>query len=126
MVSIPNALIASVEVENLSYRTKIRYWPTLRLRYDTSQEQMRTIMDKLKTVLEEHEMVHEDPIRVRFTDFDSDAILIKVHSFIKTTDFSEFLEIAEDLNFQTMEIVKSAGAAFALPGRAIYMEGDKV
>jgi len=125
IVSVPNARIASVEVENLSYRTKIRYWPTLRLRYDTTTEQMRTIMDRITEVLEQNEQVYEDPLRVRFTDFDSDAILIKVHSFVKTTDFTEFLGIAEDINFQIMEIVKSAGASFALPGRAIYMEGDK-
>ena len=125
VVSVPNALIASVEVENLSFRTKIRYWPTLRLRYDTTTQQMRTIMDRTKEALEQNEQVYEDPLRVRFTDFDSDAILIKVHSFIKTTDFNEFLGIAEEINFQIMEIVKSAGASFALPGRAIYMEGDK-
>jgi len=125
VVSIPNALIASVEVENLSFRTKIRYWPTLRLRYDTTPEQMRDIMNRITESLEQNEQVYEDPLRVRFTDFDDDAILIKVHSFIKTTDFSEFLGVAEDINFQIMEIVKSAGASFALPGRAIYMEGDK-
>jgi MscS family membrane protein len=125
VVSVPNARIASVEVENLSFRTKIRYWPTLRLRYDTTQEQMRTIMDRVKETLEQNEHVYEEPLRVRFTDFDNDAVLIKVHSFIKTTDFDQFLGIAEDINFQIMEIVKSAGASFALPGRAIYMEGDK-
>ena len=125
VVSVPNARIASVEVENLSYRTKIRYWPTLRLRYDTTPEQILTIRDRITESLEQNEQVHEDPLRVRFTDFDNDAILIKVHSFIKTTDFAVFLGIAEDINIQIMEIVKSAGASFALPGRAIYMEGDK-
>lgn len=125
VVSVPNARIASVEVENLSYRTKIRYWPTLRLRYDTTQEQVRAIMGRIRESLAQNEQVHDDPLRVRFTDFDNDAILIKVHSFIKTTDFDEFLGIAEDINFQIMEIVKSAGASFALPGRAIYMEGDE-
>lgn len=125
VVSVPNARIASVEVENLSFRTKIRYWPTLRLRYGTTPEQMRTIMDRIKESLEQNEHVYEDHLRVRFTDFDSDAILIKVHSFVKTTDFDEFLGIAEGINFQIMEIVKSSGASFALPGRAIYMEGDK-
>ena len=55
----------------------------------------------------------------------NDAILIKLRSFIKTTDYAVFLGIAEDINIQIMEIVKSAGASFALPGRAIYMEGDK-
>ena len=119
------ARIASEEVENLSYRTKIRYWPTLRLRYDTTPEQVRTIRDRITESLEQNEQVYEDPLRVRFTDFDNDAILIKVHSFIKTTDYAVFLGIAEDINFQIKEIVKSAGASFALPRRAIYMEGDK-
>ena len=32
LVSIPNARIAHTEVENLTYREKIRYQPTLRLR----------------------------------------------------------------------------------------------
>jgi MscS family membrane protein len=125
VVSIPNARIASGEVENLSYRTKIRYWPTLRLRYDTTQQQMQTIIDGIKAVLEQNEQVHDEPLRVRFTDFDADAMLIKVHSYIKTTDFDEFLGIAEGINFQIMNIVKSAGTSFALPGRAIFMEGDK-
>jgi len=125
VVSIPNARIASVEVENISYRTKIRYWPTLRLRYDTTPDQLRSIMTGIKEALEQNEQVDEDPLRVRFTDFDDDALLIKVHSFVKTTDFAEFLGIAEEINIQIMEIVKSAGASFALPGRAIFMEGDK-
>ena len=86
---------------------------------------MRTIMDGIKRVLEKNEQVYEDPLRVRFTDFDDDALLIKVHSFIKTTDFAEFLGIAEEINIQIMEIVKSSGTAFALPGRAIFMQGDK-
>ena len=124
VVSVPNARIASVETENLSYRTKIRYWPTLRLRYDTSPEQLKTVLNGIRASLEQHPQVYDDPVRVRFTDFDDDAILVKVHSFIKTTDFTEFLEVAEDLNFQIMEVVRSAGAAFALPGKSIYMEGE--
>lgn len=59
---------------------------------------------------------------VRFTDFDEDAILIKVNSFLKTTDFSESLAIAEELNLRIMEIVDAAGTKFALPGKSIYME----
>ena len=125
VVSVPNALIASVEVENLSYRTKIRYWPTLRLKYDTTPEQIRLIGKRIKEALEQNEQVHDDPIRVRFTDFGDDALLIKVHSFIKTTDFAEFLAIAEEINIQIMDIVNSSGTSFALPGRAIVMEGDK-
>jgi MscS family membrane protein len=124
VVSIPNALIATVEVENLSYRQMIRYWPTLRLRYDTTPEQLKAVLNGIRTMLGQEERVHDEPMRVRFTDFDSDAILVKINSFVKTTDFSEFLEIAEELNFRVMEIVRDSGAQFALPGRALYMESE--
>jgi len=124
VVSIPNSLLASGEIENLSYRTKIRYWPTLRLRYDTTAEQIREVSKNILSMLDQHKRVYDEPQRVRFTDFDDDAILIKIHSFLITTDFAESLEIAEDLNFRVMEIVQASGARFALPGKSIYMEGE--
>ena len=124
LVHVPNARIAHIEIENMSARTKIRYWPTLRLRYDATPQQLRTVMADIQVMLEQSEQVYDDPVRVRFTDFDDDAILIKVHSFLKTTDFAESLEIGEKLNLNIMEIVHKAGVEFALPGRSIYMEGE--
>jgi MscS family membrane protein len=125
VVSVPNARIAYTEVENLSYRKKIRYQPTLRLRYDTTLEQLQRIRDGISRLLGEHERVHGDPIRVRFTDFEADAILMKVHSYLDTTDFTESLEIREELNCRVMEIVEAAGASFALPSTSVVLEGDR-
>jgi MscS family membrane protein len=122
LIHVPNARLAHVEIENFTAREKIRFWPTLRLRYDTTPEQLRQIKAGILETLEQHEEVYDDPLRVRLTDFDEDAILVKVHSFMKTTDFPESLRIAEDLNFQIMEIIHGAGAQFALPGRSIQIE----
>jgi MscS family membrane protein len=124
LVHIPNARIAHIEIENFAARTKIRFWPTLRLRYDTTPEQLRTVLSNILEMLEQHERVYDEPLRARFAEFDEDAILIKIHSFMKTTDFAESLEIGEDLNFRIMEIVHSVGAKFALPGKSIYMEEE--
>jgi MscS family membrane protein len=123
VVSIPNSRIAYMEVENLSYREKIRYWPTLRLRYDTTLDQLQEIRDNIWEMLLQHEGVYDDPVRVRLTDFDKDAMLVKIHCFLKTTDFAESLEIGEDLNYRVMQIVEGAGARFALPGTQMYIEG---
>jgi MscS family membrane protein len=125
VVSIPNSKMAYVEVENLSYREKIRYGPTLRLRYDTSQQQLQEIRDRIWELLGSHERIYDEPIRVRFTDFDKDAILVKVHCFMKTTNFDESLAIGEELNMKVMSIVEEVGARFALPGTTMYVEGDK-
>jgi MscS family membrane protein len=122
LIHVPNARLAHIEIENFTAREKIRFWPTLRLRYDTTPEQLRQIKDGILNVLEQHEEVYDDPLRVRLTDFDKDAILVKVHSFMKTTDFPESLRIAEDLNFRIMDIIHGAGAQFALPGRSIQIE----
>ncbi len=124
VVSIPNSRIAYVEVENISSRKMIRFWPTLRLRYDTSREQLQEIRDHIWKLLSEHDRIHDEPVRVRFTDFDKDAILMKLHCFLKTTDFTESLEIGEELNYEIMRIVEAAGARFALPGTTMYIEGD--
>jgi len=125
VVSIPNSRIAYLEVENLSYREKIRFWPTLRLRYDTTHEQLVEVRDNIWQMLSDEDLVYDDPVRVRFTDFDKDAILLKVHCFMITTDFGESLEIGERLNYKIMRIVERSGAKFALPGTTMYIEGDK-
>jgi MscS family membrane protein len=124
VVSIPNAKIAYSEVENISYRHMIRYQPTLRLRYDTTLDQLRRIRDAIWAMLAEHERVRDEPVRVRFTDFEEDAILMKVNSFIDTIDFNESLEIGEELNCRIMEIVESVGASFALPSSTVVFEGE--
>ena len=123
VVSIPNAHIAYNEVENLSYREKIRYWPTLRLRYDTRPEQLTDIRDAIHELLANHEQVHDDPVRVRITDFDRDAILVKIHCFLKTNSFPESLEIGEGLNLEIMNIIERNGARFALPAATLHIEG---
>lgn len=123
VVCCPNAQIAYEEVENISFRQKIRYWPTLRLRYDSSPEQLERIRDGILDMLKSHPKVHDDPVRVRFTDFDRDAVLLKVHSFVATTEFTDFLEISEQLNLGVMKIVAGEGARFALPGATVQIEG---
>ena len=122
LVHVPNARIAHVEIENYAARSKIRYGPTLRLRYDTTAEQIREIRQRITEMLHEHERVHDEPIRVRFHEFDVDAILVSVHCYMITTDLTESYEIREDLNLRVMEIVESAGGSFALPGRSLYVE----
>lgn len=124
VVSIPNSQIANQEIENLSSRQMIRYAPVLRLRYDTPVAVIREVTASILEALRRDGRVKDEPLRVRFTNFDEDAILIKVNCFIQTTDFNEFLEVAEELNIHIMELLHEAGARFALPGRVINLEGE--
>ena len=124
VVSVPNSQFAYMELDNLTFREKIRYWPTLRLRYDTRLDAIERIRERITALLEADEHVYVEPVRVRFTDFDNDAILLKVHAFLKTNDYATALEYQERLNLGIMAIVEEEGARFALPGLSVYLEGE--
>jgi MscS family membrane protein len=81
-------------------------------------------MYRIKFMLVQKDQVYDDPLRVNFTDFADDEILVKMHPYIKTTNFTNLHEVAERLNFRIMDIVRGEGANPALPGRSIHLEGE--
>ena len=59
-----------------------------------------------------------DVLRVQFRQFGEYSLDIKVHCYVNTTNFDEYLKISEQLNFRILEIVEESGASLALPLRA--------
>ena len=114
---MPNSRLAYADVENISLRQCIWYQPLIRLRVDTSPEQIREIVAQTRSLLGTDDRVRKDILRVQFRNFGEYAIEIKVHAYIGTTDFGEYLEIAEELNMAILEIVHDQGASLALPNR---------
>jgi len=117
IVSVPNSRLALEDIENISARKSVWYQPLIRLRIDTSPEQMRAIVEKVRQCLIDDEQVLNDVLRVQFRQFGEYSLDIKVHCYVNTTNFDEYLEISEQLNFRILEIVEESGASLALPLR---------
>jgi MscS family membrane protein len=122
VVAIPNAQLANEPIENISSRRKILYRPVLRLRYDTTPEQLRQVLEGIRELLNSHEQVLQNNHRVRFKEIADDALLVEVYAYLATTDWAEYLEFAEDLNIQILEIVARAGTSLSLPARTLHVE----
>jgi len=122
LISVPNSRLANEPIINISAREKIRYRPILRLRYDTSPEQLEAVLAGIRTVLAEHERVLQDNTRVRFKDIAEDALLIEVFAYLSTTDWAEYLELAEGLNVQVMKVIADAGTSLTPPVKALQIE----
>ncbi len=114
VVAIPNAKIATAEIDNISMRRKIWYHPVLKLRYDSTPEQIQEVLDKIRELLDGHDKVKEDA-NVRLTGVGDYAVEVGVRAYIATTTFDEFLAIAEELNLAIMDIVAGSGTTFASP-----------
>jgi MscS family membrane protein len=124
LVTIPNAEFSAMQIENFTARDKIWYHPTLGLRYETTPEQLRWILVEVREMLYAHPKVDPDPARIRFTAFGAFSLDLEIFAYVRTRDFGEYLEIAEDLNLRLMDIVAASGTGFAFPSQTLYLGRD--
>jgi len=120
---IPNAKLATEQIDNYSARQMILYRPQLRLRYDTTQEQLQQILASLRQMLASHEHIVQEAPRVRFIGFGEDALNVEIFAYIATNDYAQYLEYAEDVNLKVLKIIGEAGTNLALPTQTMYVEG---
>jgi MscS family membrane protein len=125
LVNIPNSKFASLELENLSKRDKRQFNPSINLPYETTSEQLHTILEGIRKVLDDHPKVLPEPLRVRFAKLGTYALHCETLSYIDTTDHAEYLAIAEELNFSIINVIEQAGSRLAIPAQTIYKPTNK-
>ncbi|MGC1451216.1 MAG: mechanosensitive ion channel family protein [Candidatus Sulfotelmatobacter sp.] len=121
LVSVPNGQIATMTLETLSARDKFWLHPILGLRYDTTSQQMQAFLDGIRNLLKECRHVEPGSVRVRFLRFGPSSLDVEVFAYVMAQDWSQFLEIQEELQLHMMECVESTGVQIALPGQNIQL-----
>jgi MscS family membrane protein len=125
VVSLPNADFSQRELTNFSRRRAWLYQTTLCLRYETTPEQLRYVMAKLREMLLGHPKVSSDSLHVRFDEFGTYSLNVKVFAYIRSRDWLNYRAIREDINLRVMDIVDEAGTGFAFPSQTTYFGRDK-
>jgi MscS family membrane protein len=124
LLSVPAGVVAQAGVENYATRSKILVRTTLRLRYGTTAQQLRAVLDGVCGLLASHPRLETGSARFRLVDFGQQAIELELFAYLLTADWPEFLAMREDLLLQVAGIVESAGSAFAHPTQFIYVDPD--
>jgi MscS family membrane protein len=122
VIAIPNSNLATEPIDNISARSKIRYRPVLRLRYDATPQQIQQVLEGIRDLFSNYESMMQGNHRVRFFEIGDDALLVEAHGYLNTTDWAKYLELAEDLNLKILSIVNQAGTTLALPARHLQIE----
>jgi MscS family membrane protein len=117
IISVPNGEFATMHLENYSKRDRFWYHPCLKLRYETTAEQIRYVLVEVRKMLYAHPKILSDSLWVRFQGFKDYSLDLDVFAYIGVTDYNESLEVAEDLNLRIMDIVAGAGTDFAIPAQ---------
>ena len=124
VVSVPNADFSQLQLTNYTRRRRRLYETTLALRYETSPEQLRYVMARLREMLHGHPKVSPDTLHVRFDGFGAYSLDVAVFAYIRTRDWLTYRAIREDINLRIVDIVKEAGTGFAFPSQTAYLGRD--
>ncbi|MGH0038556.1 MAG: mechanosensitive ion channel family protein [Myxococcota bacterium] len=125
VVTVPNSEFSNLALENFARRDRMRLWTMIGVRYETSPEQLRFLLTRLREVLVAHPRVTDDPARVRFVGFGACSLDLEVFAYVDTADWGEFLTIREDVYLRFMDVVSEAGTGFAFPSSTTYIGRDE-
>ena len=124
LITIPNGRVADMRLESYTARDRMRLACSIGLVYETSQAQMRQVLDGLEGVLRGHPLIWPDAVVVRFKEFAASSLDIEIMAWFQTRDWSEFQAIRQEVLLQFMEVVEQAGTSFAFPTRTVHVVGD--
>jgi MscS family membrane protein len=122
VLSIPNAQFAEYQLDNYNDAKYIWIRQKLRLRYETSPDQLKFILAKLREMLFAHPKVLLP--RVRLIGFGEDALTVEILAYTDTGVWAEWHAIREDVFLRVMEIVELSGTRLALPSQTTYFARD--
>ncbi len=124
VVTIPNAEFSNLRLENFARRDRMRLWTMIGVRYETTPDQLRYVLARLRQILLAHPRVTDDPARVRFVGYGASSFDLEVFAYVDTSDWSEFLGIREDIYLLFNDAIKEAGTSFAFPSSTTYVGRD--
>lgn len=124
LMSIPNAELSKMPIVNLTARDKMLIESVIGVRYETTSEQLRHLLVKIREMLFGHPRIHPDLARVRFIGFGASSLDIEVFAYATTRDKAEFLSIREDVWLRVMDLVEQSGTAIAFPSQTLYLGRD--
>ncbi|MGA6826432.1 mechanosensitive ion channel family protein [Nitrospira sp. NS4] len=120
VISVPNAEFAHMHLDNLSRRDRFWYHPRLKLRMETTPDQIRYVLVQVRTMLYAHPKVLPEGLWVRFVAFGDMSLDVDVFAYMGVKEYSESLAVAEDLNLRIMDIIAQAGTELAVPSQIQY------
>jgi MscS family membrane protein len=124
LISIPNATFVDLELVNWAECDRMLILTVIGLRYETTPEQLRDVLAKLRDMFSAHPKIEASTVRVRFVGYGASSADVQIRVYALTREWNEFFAIREDVLLRASEIVRESGTSLALPSRTLYFGGE--
>lgn len=115
LVTIPNRLVTSHNLENLSQRQFRRHKFYVRLTLQTPQEIILKIINDLEQYIDKQPLTSRKKGLVRFEHLAESSLNILVIFHVESIVWEEYQAMVEAVNFKTLEIIIANGGQLAYP-----------
>lgn len=119
---VPNATFLSIAVENPSRMSHRRIFETIGIRYDDAA-QLKAIVANVEAMLKEHPEIDSDQtLMVYFNAFGASSLDFFIYCFTKTTVWTEYHRVKQDVLFQVYDLISQQGADVAFPTQTLHLQ----
>ena len=124
LITIPNASFADLEIINWAQCDRMLIDETIGLRYETTPDQLRHVLVKMREMFHAHPKIDNETVRIRFSGFGTSSLDIAIRVYALTREWNDFFAIKEDVLMRVNDIVSESGSGFAFPSQTLYMGQD--
>jgi MscS family membrane protein len=118
---VPNSTFATIAVENPSRMSHRRIYETIGIRYDDIEKMPEIVKDVENMLLNHDEIDTSQTLMVNFNSFAASSLDFFVYTFTKTTSWTKFHEVKQDVLLKIADIISRHGAEIAFPTSTIHM-----
>ena len=118
---VPNSTFTTLTVENPSRMYNRRIYEIVGIRYDDLAS-LEGVIDDVRDMLVNHEAIDTGrTLMVNFLSFGPSSLDVMIYTFTKTTVWTEFHAIKQDVLLKIAAIVERHGAQMAFPTRTLHI-----
>ena len=122
-IYVPNSTFTTITVENPSRMSNRRIYETIGIRYEDVSH-VSAIVEAVTAMLRGHEEIDQNrTLMVNFNQFSASSLDFFVYAFTKTTSWSRYHAVKQDVLLRISQIVAEHGAEIAFPTSTVHVEG---
>lgn len=122
IVTVPNAKFTEANIDNTGQRTYRRTSVTLRVRYDTTPEQIQAFCEGIRAIVRANAYTRKDAYEVHMAGFGEHSIHILVQFFFQGASASAEHRERHYVFLEIMRLARELGVGFAFPTQTLHVE----
>ena len=122
VLHIPNSEMSVAAIINYGEIEKRRYYAKLALEFDTKLEKVHNVKNKIWEMLQKRDDIEKDSIMINFQEISDHGMELIVIAYINRTNYSEYIDIKEQINYEIMATLASENVELAYNTQTIHIK----